>query len=122
MSDFLPYQEQRMRKFIGRSLAVAVLTAATVVPTVGMAQAASQGQTVAVSGDHGRGHHGRNHRHRRDDDCDFVGFGKFGEEGRSGHEGREGHRGRGHYEREGCEFHEIGLIGRILRGLLGWWF
>ncbi|MYT27738.1 MULTISPECIES: hypothetical protein [unclassified Streptomyces] len=110
-----------MRKYIGRTLAAAALAAATVVPAAGMAQAAPQGQTVAMSGDHGRGHHGRWHHRHRDDDCGFGDFGRFGNEGRFGHEGREGHHGRGHFGREGCERHEdIGLLGRILRSLLGW--
>ncbi|MGG2460796.1 hypothetical protein ACO0M4_13430 [Streptomyces sp. RGM 3693] len=114
-----------MRKYIGRSLAAAALAAATVVPVAGMAQAAPQGQTVAVSGDHGRGDHGRNFRHHRhDDECGgFFGFGRFGNEGREGHHGREGHRGREH--REGCEGREgrnFGLLGLILHGLFGWWF
>ncbi|WP_438484147.1 hypothetical protein [Streptomyces sp. S186] len=104
-----------MRKYIGRTLAAAALAAAMVVPAAGMAQAAPQGQTVAMSGDHGRGHHGRwHHHHHWDDDC---GFGRFGNEGRFG---REGHHGRGHFGREGCEVHDVGLLGRILRDLLGW--
>ncbi|WP_344578958.1 hypothetical protein [Streptomyces lunalinharesii] len=116
MSDFLPIRRNAMRKFIGRSLAAAALAAATVVPVAGMAEAAPQAQTVTVSGDHGRGHHGREFRHRHDE-CGFFGFGRFGNEGREGHHGRQGHHGR-----EGCEGRELGLLGRILHGLFGWWF
>ncbi|MEU7641461.1 MULTISPECIES: hypothetical protein [unclassified Streptomyces] len=109
-----------MGKYIGRSLAAAALAAATVVPVAGLAEAAPQSQTVAVSGDHGRSHHGRNMRHHRNEECRFFAFGRFGNEGREGHHGKKGHRGREH--RDGCEGRELGLLGRILHGLFGWWF
>ncbi|WP_030261164.1 hypothetical protein [Streptomyces violens] len=63
-----------MRRFIGRSVAAAMLATAVVLPVSGVAQAAPQAPSVATWQHHDRGDCKCKHKHDRWDDDDHHGW------------------------------------------------